>query len=698
MFEGTDRESGLRVAIKLLLGGEDRVRFAGEADLLERLDHPNIVKYIRHGENRDGVPYLAMEWLEGETLARRLDRGPLSVLEAVTIGAQLAAALDYVHREGVIHRDLKPSNIYLVGGDLAHAKLIDLGIAKSGLQDLTESGQILGTPGYMAPEQARGDKDADARIDLFALGCVLYESLAGRPPFEGTAVMEVLARLLLETPTAIEHLVPGVPPRLGHLIAELLEKDPDHRVADAGLAFEELDGGRRAIIGGDRQSLVRLPPVVESDAAPTVRAKPAARPVNRWWWVWKILLPSIGGAALLLATLVWLVNVQRSKCNDTRRQGCPDRCAGGDAKACELAAEGQREGLFKLRQDRTVAVASYLRGCELREPGVCARGVRALDEMLAAEELPRSALLPAIDTMLAIGCELDDKQACFQLALRHTPGVGSLAPDPVRAYEHAIKACVGDLDTACNHLTSMLDAGLGDGTQRKRAQATRDDACKRGVMLCAKGSLVVTSSWAAEAILDDDPATRATLPHLYAIVPGPHKVSYLRGTARCDLEVHVAPGSETRPGPDACKAPPAQQPAAAPRSVPTPARKAQAARTAGGAIGIETKSDPFHGDRPGMGASRAPDLLAKLKSAYLAGIEGCYRNHLAQHPAARGTVTLHLKVSSTGTMSSGQAYGFERRRGVHHGAYPSWRFPITETLSGRPAAAAFFFTLSLTPT
>ena len=504
VFEGTDRETGMRVAIKLLLGGEDRVRFAGEADTLERLDHPNIVKYIRHGENREGVPYLAMEWLDGETLAKRLDRGPLSVLEAVTIGGQLAAAFEYLHREGVIHRDLKPSNIYLVGGDVAQAKLIDLGIAKTANQDLTQSGQILGTPGYMAPEQARGDKDADARIDLFALGCVLYESLAGRPPFEGTAVMEVLARLLLETPLAIETIAKAVPPRLGELIAKLLAKDPDDRVADATVAFTELAAIRRAIIDGDVKSLTRVSsPQLAREVAPTVRERPAPR--RRLWWLWKIVLPVIGSIILVLVGIVMLVRWQNAKCEGGKnRYGCKAQCASGNAKACELYAEAMRVGMRKIPRDLPATLASYVRGCELRDVGVCTRGVLMADEMLARKELTKEQIAPPVDRLLTLACEQDDMPSCFQLGLRHTPGINTLEPDPARAYAHTIKACTGKVDAACNHLTTMIDAAIGDDAQRDRALAVRDEACKRGVILCGKGTLVVAEAVGTETAPDGD--------------------------------------------------------------------------------------------------------------------------------------------------------------------------------------------------
>src|SRR5262245_1734635 len=341
VFEGVDRETGARVAIKLLLAGEDRARFAAEAEMLERLDHPGIVKYIRHGENRDGVPYLAMEWLSGETLADRLERGPLSVLETADLGAQLALALAHLHGKAIIHRDLKPSNIHLVGGE---ARLIDLGIAKAAANELTRSGQIIGTPGYMAPEQVRGDKTADARIDLFALGCVLYEALSGKPPFDGGALIEVLARLLLHTPPPIELIVAEVPRRMATLVSVLLAKAPADRLADASTVFAELDAIRSAIRSGDRGALngEQLPVPAP---APTAREHcTAPRPQHRRWPPVAVIVVS----SSVVGIAIWQTRVSAEA-----------KCAGGDVGACLRWAEAS------LADDKRDAIRAFSLACEL---------------------------------------------------------------------------------------------------------------------------------------------------------------------------------------------------------------------------------------------------------------------------------------------------------------------------------------------
>src|SRR5688500_1551962 len=199
VFRARDQHSDERVAVKILhpTMQAHMARFAREARLLAQLDHPGIVRYIAHGET---TPlYLAMEWLEGEDLGQRLARTPLGVREALTMARRVAEALEAAHRRGVVHRDLQPGNILLVGGSPSAVQLLDLGVARpvggSG-GAMTVTGQILGTVGYMAPEQTREGADVRAPMDVFSLGCVLFECIGGAPAFPGSGMMPVLARLL----------------------------------------------------------------------------------------------------------------------------------------------------------------------------------------------------------------------------------------------------------------------------------------------------------------------------------------------------------------------------------------------------------------------------------------------------------------------------------------------------------------------
>ena len=255
-----DRESGAAVAVKLLAGGAEqhRERFAWEARLLEQLRHPSIVRHVAHGITDGGELFLAMEWLEGEDLAARLERGPLSVAETCALAGGLLGGLAAAHGLGVIHRDVKPSNVFLEAGDPARAKLLDFGIARLHGAPITRTGHVLGTIGYMAPEQARGERDLDVRVDVFSAGCVLFECLAGRPAFRGEHPVAVLARILHEEPPRLSAIRGDVPPALDELLARAMAKRADDRPADAGAlarAIARLDGGAADAAAAPRPTL-----------------------------------------------------------------------------------------------------------------------------------------------------------------------------------------------------------------------------------------------------------------------------------------------------------------------------------------------------------------------------------------------------------------------------------------------------------
>src|SRR5262249_11018590 len=151
-----------------------------EARILAELSHPRIVRYIAHGAVPSGEPYLAMEWLDGEDLGAPLSRCPLGPSRSVGVAVSVAQALGFAHARGVVHGDLKPSNIFLVDGRIDALKLLDFGVAWiDAASRMTRTGALMGTPGYMAPEQTRGVEGLDARADVFSLGCVLFECLTG---------------------------------------------------------------------------------------------------------------------------------------------------------------------------------------------------------------------------------------------------------------------------------------------------------------------------------------------------------------------------------------------------------------------------------------------------------------------------------------------------------------------------------------
>jgi hypothetical protein len=243
VYRAVDRLTGGLAAVKVVggraAGGDGR--FVREAETLAALRHPGIVSYLAHGTSEDGELYLAMEWLDGEDLASRLVAAEIGVDEAIAIAAQVAAALAAAHAHGVIHRDVKPSNVFLVDWRTDRVKLLDFGVARrAGLEPMTATGAVVGTPFYMSPEQARGGRGIDARADVYALGALLFRCLTGQPPFPGATPDEVIARILSEPAPRLRDAVPGTPAILDDLVARMLAKDPDARPRTAAAVHATL--------------------------------------------------------------------------------------------------------------------------------------------------------------------------------------------------------------------------------------------------------------------------------------------------------------------------------------------------------------------------------------------------------------------------------------------------------------------------
>jgi serine/threonine protein kinase len=256
VYKARDRRLDRTVAVKILpaevsADGHRRERLRREARAISSLTHPHICTLYDVGD-QDGIEFLVMEFLAGETLAHRLLRGPLPLDEVLRIGSQLADALDSAHRQGWVHRDLKPANVMLTSSG---AKVLDFGLARwlrdestDTLADpagtahptVTQAGMIVGTLQYMAPEQLEG-KPVDGRSDLFALGAILYEMTTGRRAFEGETAASVTAAILRSTPPPIGTLEPLAPPALEHVVKNCLAKDPEKRWQSAGDIARELN-------------------------------------------------------------------------------------------------------------------------------------------------------------------------------------------------------------------------------------------------------------------------------------------------------------------------------------------------------------------------------------------------------------------------------------------------------------------------
>jgi eukaryotic-like serine/threonine-protein kinase len=256
VYKAKDTRLERTVAVKVLpailsASEEIRQRFDREAKTISQFSHPHICNLYDVGR-QDGIDYLVMEYLEGETLALRLAKGPLPLEQTLRFGIQIADALDRAHRQGIVHRDLKPGNVMLAKGGV---KLLDFGLAKEMSavpagggdtavptrvsENLTEKGTVLGTFQYMSPEQLEG-READARTDIFALGAVLYEMAAGRKAFAGATQASLISAILRDEPQPISQISPMTPPALDRVVRTCLAKDPEERWQSAGDVGKEL--------------------------------------------------------------------------------------------------------------------------------------------------------------------------------------------------------------------------------------------------------------------------------------------------------------------------------------------------------------------------------------------------------------------------------------------------------------------------
>ena len=396
---GQAQEVALKVFPEAARAGEEAiVRFRQEVDLARRLDHPAIVRVLEAGEAGPHAWY-AMELCAGETLADRLRRGPLPAPEAAGLVAKLARAMAHAHERQVLHRDLKPANVILTP---AGARITDLGLARDLARErsLTRTGDVLGTPLYMSPEQITGQRGLDGAIDVWALGVILFECLSGRRPFQAQDTLELAHKIIGQEPPLLRSAAPGAPPALEELVRRALARERDQRPSMAALA-EGLEGWLASAAPG---------PAPGPRALPAGPAPSAARP--RWVGaaaVGGLLLAAGLGAALVLAL-------------DTRRQRASDEALR------DLAAAGpdDAEALERARQ--------------------AVRGDPAGERRLAELEARRAAAAEEQAFQAALE-QLDPRQSSALAALRRRAG-----DDPARvaaleaARRRALAACLERLE------------------------------------------------------------------------------------------------------------------------------------------------------------------------------------------------------------------------------------------------------------
>ena len=300
VYLADDLKHERKVALKVLkpelaavVGAE---RFLAEIKTTANLTHPHILPLFDSGE-ADGFLFYVMPHIEGESLRERIDREKqLGVDDSVAVTQKVAGALDYAHEHGVVHRDIKPGNILLSaqGEPLVADFGIALAVAQAGAGRITETGLSLGTPHYMSPEQATGDRDVDPRSDVYALGCVLYEMLAGQPPFSATTAQAVLVKILTADAPSITSERRTVPPHVGHALAKSLEKLPADRFTSAAEFAAALSDESFTYKARARTATATAP---SEPIAPVVTAKP--------WRRDRRLVSSLVGGMLLAVLAAW---------------------------------------------------------------------------------------------------------------------------------------------------------------------------------------------------------------------------------------------------------------------------------------------------------------------------------------------------------------------------------------------------------
>lgn len=495
VYLARDPVIGRRVALKTLTIPEDeeeaeefRQRFLREAQAAGILNHPGIVTVFDAGvDDETGLSFIAMEYIEGRSLREFLRAGHgFAYSEVSRIAAALAAALDYAHTKGVVHRDVKPANILFTPQGMV--KITDFGVARLESSNLTATGQFIGTPNYMSPEQVAGGV-VDGRSDLFSLGVVLFELLTGQRPFPGHTLTEVAYKIVHEPARIPSQVRPGLPPAFNPIVLKLLEKDPDRRYTRGADVARALEALRRVLAGvaGDVSQFTPPPPhpaaseiggvaaaptatrattVDPSAPAPELAESARERRPGIWRlpiearWVALLLAAVVVPPCLLLAMLATKVDRGPFGGPATGEPGRRHRLAQAQRKAAEAVA------------DRRPAEALTLLASVLPEApySSLARTLRSrameeqLDQREATQRDQRAAALREEGKELLKAGQWRDAQSRFQQALELLPGdrVTEDFLDLAREHQKVPRVQAGRTQTAVAVPTPVPVAPVGD--------------------------------------------------------------------------------------------------------------------------------------------------------------------------------------------------------------------------------------------
>lgn len=399
VYEALDERRARRVALKVLASVHlpdsiARERFRREAESTARLNHPSLVEIFEVGEHR-GQPFLALEFVAGQSLADRLRQSPLSAEQAAELIERLALAVQYAHDQGIVHRDLKPANVLL---SAAGPKITDFGLAYPlGEGDLTVTGEIVGTPGYMAPEQALGkcsQQSVGKSADVYALGAMLYATLTGRPPFQGATALDSLEQVRWQEPVPPSRHRANVPRELETICLKCLEKEPARRYASADALAEDL----RRFLAGD-----------------PIAARRAGHVERRWRWCRrnpvKALASVLGLVAIVSATGL---AISQSVTRQLRREQRATHEALQAAKFQKARAENNAKQLAQqqqLTQSALVEAERFRRQAEQLSAGFAReRGLALLEQ----DDVARAMLMLAHALQIAPADDAD-----LQRVIRH---------------------------------------------------------------------------------------------------------------------------------------------------------------------------------------------------------------------------------------------------------------------------------------